>query len=107
MTKGHTMLTNTDDLVAASEVGRNFGRYTAEVAGGRTVVIVKNNEPTAALVPMRTMDRLSKLDELEEDLRLWSIALIRSATDSGERYSLDEVAAELGVNLDDLETDED
>jgi prevent-host-death family protein len=101
------MRTDTRDLVSVTDAGRNFGRYASEAAEGRTLVIVRNNEPTAALVPLAQMDRLSKLDELEEDLRLWSVALIRTITDSGDRYSLDSIAEEFGVDLDEPEDDED
>jgi prevent-host-death family protein len=100
------MRTDTSDLVGVSDAGRNLGRYASEAANGRTLVIVRNNEPTAALVSIGTMDRLSRLDELEEDLRVWSVALIRTMTDSGERYSLESVADELGIDLDELEGDE-
>jgi len=101
------MRTDTGDLVSVTRAGRNFSHYTSEVANGRTFVIVKNNEPTAVMVPITTMDRLSKLDELEEDLRLLSVALIRGLTDTGERHRLADVAAEFGVELDSPEDDED
>lgn len=101
------MRTDTSDLVGVSDAGRNLGRYASEAANGRTLVIVRNNEPTAALVSITAMDRLSKLDELEEDLRLWSVALVRSLTDTGERYSLESVAEEFGLDLDALDDDED
>jgi hypothetical protein len=39
-----------------------------------------------------------KLEELEEDLRLLSIAVARTMTDNGRRYSLEEVEAELGID---------
>ena len=51
----------------------------------------------------RSMDRLDRIDELEEDLLLWGIALVRTITDSGARHSLEDVAAEFGVDLDDGE----
>ncbi|HEY3610504.1 MAG TPA: hypothetical protein VGL06_23585 [Pseudonocardiaceae bacterium] len=39
--------------------------------------------------------------ELAEDLRILAIASARMLADSGERYELDDVAAECGVDLDD------
>ena len=100
-TTGQMMRTDTRDIVSVSDAAKNFSRYASEVAEGRSIVIVRNNEPTAALVPLDRMDRLDKLDELEEDLLLWGIALARTITDSGERHSLEDVAAEFGVDLDD------
>jgi hypothetical protein len=38
---------------------------------------------------------------MAEDVKLIAIAWARTLTDSGERYSLDDVAAEFGVDLDD------
>lgn len=48
-----------------------------------------------------------RMDEQESDAWLLSIARVRSAADSGRRYSLDGLLAEaglggFGVNLDDL-----
>ncbi len=44
-------------------------------------------------------------EELESDLPLLTVALVRTMADSGRRYSLDDVAAELGVDLDSLVDD--
>ncbi|GIG40945.1 type II toxin-antitoxin system Phd/YefM family antitoxin [Cellulomonas phragmiteti] len=93
------MRTDTRDIVSVTDAARNFSRYASEAAEGRSIVIIRNNEPTAALVPLEKMDRLDKIDELEEDLMLWGMALVRTLTDSGERYSLDSIAAEFGVDL--------
>lgn len=94
------MRTDTRDLVSVTDAGRNFSRLAGEVAEGRTFVVLKNSEPTAAIVPMETMDRLSRIEELEEDLRMFGIAAVRTLTDSGRRHDLDDVAAEFGIDLD-------
>ncbi|HEY3409445.1 MAG TPA: type II toxin-antitoxin system Phd/YefM family antitoxin [Propionicimonas sp.] len=94
------MKTDTRDIVSVSDAGRNLGRYASEAAEGRSIVIIRNNEPTAALVPLSKMDRLDRIDELEEDLMLWGIALVRTLTDNGDRYSVESIAAEFGVDLD-------
>jgi antitoxin (DNA-binding transcriptional repressor) of toxin-antitoxin stability system len=92
--------TDTKDLVSVTDAGRDFSRLAGEVAEGRTFVVLKNSKPTAAIVPMKTMDRLSRIDELEEDLKMFGIAVVRALTDSGQRYDLDEVAREFGIDLD-------
>ncbi|GEL48315.1 type II toxin-antitoxin system Phd/YefM family antitoxin [Cellulomonas hominis] len=97
------MRTDTRDIVSVSDAAKNFSRYTSEVSEGRSIVIVRNNEPTAALVPLDRMDRIDRIDELEEDLLLWGLALARTVTDSGERHELADVAAEFGVDLDEDE----
>lgn len=94
------MMTDTRDLVSATDFSRSPARYISDAAEGRTLLVIKNNEPTAAVVSMETMERVSRLDELEEDLRMLSIAVVRSLTDDGRRYSLADVAEEFGVDLD-------
>lgn len=54
------------------------------------------------MVSIDAVEQLAWLEELEGDLHLLSVALARTVTDSGRRYSLHEVAAELGVDLDTL-----
>jgi hypothetical protein len=43
---------------------------------------------------------LQRLHELAEDSRILAITRARVLADSGERYELDDVAAEYGVDLD-------
>lgn len=67
--------------------------------------MLRNNKAVAAVVGMDAVERLARLEELEGDLRLLSVALGRTVTDSGRRYRLEEVAAELGVDLDTMADD--
>ena len=94
------MKTDTRDMVSATTATRDFARISAEAAEGRTFVVVRNNEPIVAIVPISQMERLDRIDELEDDMRLVSVALARMGTDDGVRHSLDDVAAEFGVDLD-------
>lgn len=50
------------------------------------------------MVSIDAVERLARLDELGGDLRLLRVALARTVTDNGRRYSLEEVAAELGID---------
>ena len=95
------MKTDTRNIVSATAVTRDFSRISAEAANGRVFVVMRNNEPTVAIVPVSQMERLDRIDELEDDMRLLSVALARMGTDDGVRHSLDDVAAEFGVDLDD------
>ena len=95
------MKTDTRDMVSATTAARDFSRISSEAAQGRTFVVVRNNEPTVAIVPVSQMERLDRIDGLEDDMRLLSVALARIATDDGVRHSLDDVAAEFGVDLND------
>lgn len=95
------MKVDTRDIRSASQVARNFGQIADEVDQGRTIVVMRNNVPLGVLAPVALIDRLDAVDEREEDLRLLAAALVRSATSKGEPIDLDDLAAELGVDLDD------
>jgi prevent-host-death family protein len=95
------MKVDTRDIRAASQVARNFGHVTDEVEAGSTIIVVRNNVPVSVVAPMALLERLDAIDEREEDLRLLSVALVRSATSDGVLVDLDDLAAELGVDLDD------
>jgi antitoxin (DNA-binding transcriptional repressor) of toxin-antitoxin stability system len=71
-----------------------------EVESGRTVVVMRNNTPLAVLAPVALMERLDGIDEREEDVRLLAAALVRSVTSTGDLVSLDDLAGELGGDLD-------
>jgi PHD/YefM family antitoxin component YafN of YafNO toxin-antitoxin module len=94
------MRTDTRDLVSITEASRSLSRMTDAVLGGRTLVVLRNNEPAAALVSMAKMDELDRLEERESDLRLLALALARELADSGVRHDLEDVIAELGIDLD-------
>lgn len=90
---------NLEDLISISEVSKlGLSKLVAEAEEGRTRVVLRNNEAVAAIVNIHTVERLQRLEELESDLRLLSIALVRTVADSGRRYSLDEVTKELGFD---------
>ncbi len=95
------MKVDTRDIRAASHVARNFGQITDEVEAGRTIVVVRNNVPVGVLAPVSMVDRLDSIDEREEDLRLLALALVRTTTSTGDLVDLADLAAELGVDLDD------
>ncbi len=97
------MSVDTQDLISVTEASnRGVSRLIQDAAQGRTQVVLRNNKTVAAVVGMDAVERLARLEELEGDLRLLSAALARTVTDSGRRYSLQEVAVEFGVDLDAL-----
>ena len=73
---------------------------------GATFVVERNHRPVAAIIGV---EQLHRYQEAERDLRDLSIVLIRSATDTGARTSLDEVMARFGVDREKVgrELDED
>jgi hypothetical protein len=95
------MKIDTNDMISVTDAAKGgISKLINDASEGRQLVVFRNNQPAAAIVDIKTMERLQRLDELEEDLRILAIAWVRMLTDSGERYELDDVAAEFGVDLD-------
>lgn len=91
------MNVDTRDLISVTEVSnKGVSKYVAAAEEGRPQVLMRNNKAVAAIVSVAQLDRLQRVDELEDDVRLLSIALARAAADSGRRYDLDDVIKELG-----------
>lgn len=98
------MRVNTRDLISVTEASkRGVSKLIGRAQNGRPQVLLRNSEAVAAVVDIECMDRLERLDELEDDLRLLSIALVRSAADSGRRYDLDDILAEAGIDPNSLD----
>ena len=93
------MNVDTDDTISVTDASRyGVSKLVTDAENGRIRVVLRNNEAVAAIVNIPIMERLQRLDEMESDLRLLSIALVRSAADSGRRHDLDDVAWELGID---------
>ena len=86
---------------------RGVSKLISDAESGRPQVVLRNGKAVAAIVDIARMDRLQRLDDLEDDLRLLSLALIRTAADSGRRYALDDVLAEAGIDPDSVDVDDD
>lgn len=94
------MLIDTDQLVSVSDASRNASKlFKSAAEDHKTFVVMNGSTPTAVISGLGNLDRLNRIDELEEDLRLLSLAIVRMFTDDGERHDLDDVAAEFGVDL--------
>lgn len=95
------MKIDTQDMISVTEVNsRGISKLVAEAMDGRTYVVMRQNRPAAVITGLEKLERMQRIEDMEQDLRLWSLAIVRFATDTGERYDLDEVAAEFGVDLD-------
>ena len=96
------MRTNTESLIGASDFARSPAKILARAENGERIVILRNNQPTAIIIDVETANRVSHIEEVENDLKLLVLAMVRSATDSGLRHDLDDVAAELGIDPSEL-----
>lgn len=96
-----------NDLISVSDASKQgVSKLVNEASEGRDLVVLRNNKPTAAIVGIEKLERLMAVEEAEEDLRLFAIAAVRAATDTGERVSFEDAAAKFGIDLTQL-SDED
>jgi prevent-host-death family protein len=96
---------NTDDLISVTDASRQgVSKLVSEASEGREIILIRNNRPAAAIVGIEKLERLQRL---EEDIKLLTVALVRSATDTGERVSLEAAAARFGIDLDELDDEDD
>jgi prevent-host-death family protein len=94
------MKINTEDLISVTEASRQgVSKLVSEASAGRDLVLIRNNKPAAAIVGIEKLERLQRI---EEDVKLLALAVVRAATDTGERVSLDDAAARFGIDLDEL-----
>lgn len=92
------MKVDTRDMVNVSDASRKGVSWlVGQAEEGRTVLIVKNSAPAVVVTTVANMERLEEIDETIENLQLLAAAITRSAADTGERFELDDVIAELGI----------
>lgn len=97
---------SSDEMLSVTDAGkRGMSSLVNAASEGHRFVVMRNNKPAAVITDVETVERLDRIDDIEEDLRLLSIAVVRSATGRGERRTLEDVAAEFDVDLG-TETDE-
>jgi len=92
------------DLISVSEANTvGISGLVQDAEQGRTRIILRHSKPAAAIV---SIAKLERMDEIEEDLLLLVAAFARTVADNGQRHSLEDVAAELGVDLDEPDDSE-
>jgi prevent-host-death family protein len=92
---------DSEDMVPVGDASdQGVSKLVSRASEGRPVVLTKYGKPAAAVVNLEIMERLQHIEELEEDMRLLSLAWVRALTDSGKHYTPEELAAELDVDLD-------
>lgn len=98
------MKIDTRDMVTVSDANsKGVSWLVNEASAGRAKVLIRNSKPAAVVASIEDLERLAAVDEIVDDLRLLTVTLIREVADSGKRYDLDDVAAELGVVIGDDE----
>lgn len=87
------------DIISVSDASKKGTSWlVSEAERGRTMLVMRNAEPAAVVTNVETVERLEAIDEVTENLKLMTLVLVREATDSGARHSLDDVIEELGID---------
>lgn len=71
---------------------------------GSEILVERRRQPVAAIIGV---DRLRAYQEAERDLRDLSLVMVRAATDSGRRISLDDVFSRFGFDRESVEREVD
>ena len=94
------MKIDTRDIVSVTAASQKGVSWLVNEAGaGRSKLILKNSEPAAFVTSVEDYERLEKIDELVDDLRLLMVATMRDLTSEGELHDLDDVPVELDIAL--------
>ncbi len=96
------MRSDTNGMITVTEVTGTGVSKLVDETSGRGFVLV-NNKPVG---PLDGIEKLERFQRVEEDAKLLATAVVRTATDTGERVSLHDAAARFGIDLDELD-DED
>jgi prevent-host-death family protein len=90
-------------VVSVTEAAKaGLPKLLREVELGEDVVVERHGKAVAAVVSMRHLDEIRRL---EADLRETALLLSRAATDTGRRTGLDEVLTSFGFDRADLEAE--
>lgn len=89
-----------ETMIGVAELSGNPSAFIGRASDGERITVLRHNKPMATLVDPVTAARMAKIEQIEEDLRLITIGVVRLATDNGVRHRLEDVAAELGIDLD-------
>ena len=94
---------DTANLISISEASkRGVSRLASDAASGREQILMRNNRPVAAVIGIDRLDELDQLQRLEEDMLDIILATARMVSDTGKRYTLDDVLKHFGLTREDL-----
>ena len=96
--------TPTYSLSVSAATKRGIAGLARDAETGSSITVERNHRPVAAIIGV---SELHRYQEAERDLRDLAVVLIRTATDSGERTSLDDVFSRFGFDRATLEREVD
>jgi antitoxin (DNA-binding transcriptional repressor) of toxin-antitoxin stability system len=96
--------TPTYSLSVSDATKRGIAGLARDAESGSSITVERNHRPVAAIIGV---SELYRYQEAERDLRDLAVVLIRTATDNGERTSLDDVFSRFGFDRATLEREVD
>ncbi len=88
-----TIMRDVRELSVTEATQRGVAGLVADAERGADLVVTRRNHPVAAVVGI---GRLALLEAAESDLVDLALVLVRAATDTGRRTSLDDVLTAFG-----------
>jgi len=88
-----TILHDAREVSVTEAAQRGVAGLVADAEQGSDIVVTRRHQPVAAVVGIQ---RLRELDDAATDLRDLALVVVRAATDTGARTSLDDVLAAFG-----------
>ncbi|HET8657595.1 MAG TPA: hypothetical protein VFM55_01195 [Micromonosporaceae bacterium] len=88
-----TLLKHAREVSVSEATQRGVAGLVADAEQGSDVIVTRRHQAVAAVVGMQ---RLREIEEAAADLRDLALVLARSATDTGERTSLDDILTAYG-----------
>lgn len=91
---------DTADLISISDASKlGISALVREAEAGHEQVLLRNNKPVAAVV---SIERLERLQQLEDDLLDISLTAARMMTTGARRHSLQEILDKFGYSREQL-----
>lgn len=90
-----------DELIPSSEFAKKFGSYLAQIKDHTVdkLAVLKNNRIEAVLVSKDEYEKMQNAYEIVEDMQIAKMVEERSKTPREEYISMEDMAQELGVDL--------
>jgi prevent-host-death family protein len=88
-----SILQDPQEVSVTEAAKRGVAGLVAAAEQGSDIVVTRRQQPVAAVVSVR---RLAEIERTAADLHDLALVLVRAATDTGHRTSLDEVMAAFG-----------
>ncbi|MBN2823743.1 MAG: type II toxin-antitoxin system Phd/YefM family antitoxin [Campylobacterales bacterium] len=93
-----------DEIISASDMARGFSGVLNDLIAHtkERFAISKNNKLEAVILPIDEYERMQEALEMMEHIEIYNIVKERESTPKSQYLTLDELADNLGIDLDEL-----